>query len=118
MQVLSYWKANWLPLVSGIVIAAIVVPIVKSAARQLLKMTSGASKRIGSLVQESRRALRRRRAAQGRFVGRLTIADMKAVLKSTPAERLHPVYQDEMKKLAETVRGFTFTLPTFKLPGT
>ncbi len=66
-------------------------------------------------IQERRRRRKRRRAAQGHYVGSLSIGDLKAVLKDTPVERLHPSYQESLRKLEEAAHGFGSAVARFKL---
>ncbi len=115
-QFVTYWRANWLPLLSGIVIAAIVVPVVKWAAQRAYTTASAVPARVRGWIRERRKRRNRCRAAQGHYVGSLSIGDLQAVLKEAPVERLHPTYQDSVRKLAETAREFGSMVPRFRLP--
>ncbi len=110
-QVLTYWNTNWPALLTGVVIGAIAIPVVKTAAKVVYDYVAKLAKRTASARHAAVRWFKRIRAARGRYVGPLSIADVQAVLAETPAERLHPVYQEQMRKAAQALANAANRVP-------
>lgn len=72
-QVLTYWRTNWLPLMTGVVIAAIVVPVIKWLATHVYKATLKAGARAKSWVAVARLADVEEIPGQERQVRRPTV---------------------------------------------
>jgi len=43
-------------------------------------------------------------AKRGRYVGRLSLGDLKWLLERTQAEKLHPRYQEELEQLQKSMK--------------
>ncbi len=108
-QVLTYWKVNWLPLVTGIVIAAIVVPLVKTSAVNLFKVTTRSAAWTRNAHRKARSAAKRFLAAKGWYVGRLSIGDITKLLERTEPRVLHPTYQADIEKMNQALADIATT---------
>ncbi|WP_242344660.1 hypothetical protein [Anaeromyxobacter terrae] len=109
-QVLTYWATNWIPLLTGAVIAAVLVPTIKWAVTHAVQgVRSGVAgfiTKARARVGAARHARRLRRVRSGQYVGRLSVGDFKTVVADTPVDRLHPTYQAEWKQVEQAMKKF------------
>lgn len=108
-QVFDYLAVNWIPLATGALITAVVVPTIKWAGTHALGGVSLAGRRLldkaRRWIKDARLARRLRRARSGEYVGRLSMGDFRRLLDDTAIDRLHPTYQAEWKAVVQTMEG-------------